>query len=173
MGAFAKKIRYSGPLKESLREECRLLDISFHIPERNVATRWNSTVVMMNSIASLREATDNLCDHQPALRQYKLTDEEWTIIGQLQPVLNGFLDATKIISESNKCLVSEVIPLIDNLHAWLVEVADAENLHKTVRHAAQRGIAVMDKYYSLTDESNVARFALRKFFLFLSVCMLY
>ncbi|KDQ19699.1 hypothetical protein BOTBODRAFT_102517, partial [Botryobasidium botryosum FD-172 SS1] len=94
------------------------------------------------------------------LRKYKLTDEEWTIIGQLQPVLNGFLDATKNISESNKCLVSEVIPLIDNLHAWLVEVADADTLHKTVRHAMQRGIAAMDKYYLLTDESNVARFAL-------------
>ncbi|KDQ05968.1 hypothetical protein BOTBODRAFT_91492, partial [Botryobasidium botryosum FD-172 SS1] len=148
-----KKIRYSGPLKESLREQCKLRDIDFHIPERNVATRWNSTVVMMNSIATLRDAADNLCAREPALRKFKLTDEEWTIIEQLRPVLNSCHSLSCVVSPPYIILHLQIIPLIDNLHAWLVEVADTSTLHKTVRHAAQRGIAVMDKYYSLTDES--------------------
>ncbi|KDQ19705.1 hypothetical protein BOTBODRAFT_170761 [Botryobasidium botryosum FD-172 SS1] len=50
MAGFAKKIRYSGPLKECLEEECKCAKIDFHVPERNVATRWNSTVVMLDSV---------------------------------------------------------------------------------------------------------------------------
>ncbi|KDQ20413.1 hypothetical protein BOTBODRAFT_100033, partial [Botryobasidium botryosum FD-172 SS1] len=83
-----KKIRHSGPLKESLRKECELRNIDFHVPERNVATRWNSTVMMMNSISSLRDAVDGLCDSKAKLRKYKLTSVEWTIIDQLRPVLD-------------------------------------------------------------------------------------
>ncbi|KDQ08368.1 hypothetical protein BOTBODRAFT_93181, partial [Botryobasidium botryosum FD-172 SS1] len=53
-----------------------------------------------------------------------------------------------------------VIPMIDALHAGLESVAADPKKHRTVRHAAQRGIAALNKYYSLTDESHVAHFAL-------------
>lgn len=88
MSAFAKKIRYSGPLKEGLSAECKLNGIDFHVPERNVATRWNSTVAMMNSVVPIRAAVDRLCDTEPDLRKYKLTANEWEMIAQLSPVLN-------------------------------------------------------------------------------------
>ncbi|KDQ06550.1 hypothetical protein BOTBODRAFT_121339, partial [Botryobasidium botryosum FD-172 SS1] len=54
----------------------------------------------------------------------------------------------------------QVIPLIDDLHAWLKEVAAADTNHLAVRHAAQRGISALNKYYSLTDESHISRFGL-------------
>ncbi|KDQ21387.1 hypothetical protein BOTBODRAFT_76439, partial [Botryobasidium botryosum FD-172 SS1] len=148
-----KRVRYSTPLQAGLAAECALNDIKFHVPERNVATRWNSTVTMMNSLLSLREAMDKFCDSEEDMRKYKLTDIEWTMIDQLSPLLNGFLDATKMMSQSNTPLVSEVIPLIDDLHAWLKDVAATRTNHQAVRHAAQRGIAALNKYYSLTDES--------------------
>lgn len=51
--------------------------------------------------------------------------------------------------------------MIDALHAGLESVAADPKKHLTVRHAAQRGLAALNKYYSLTDESYVSRFALR------------
>lgn len=87
MAAFAKKIRYSGPLKTRLEDECNLAKLDFHVPERNVSTRWNSTIAMMNSTSPLRAAIDNLCDREPGMRKYKLTEHKWDIVRQLQPVL--------------------------------------------------------------------------------------
>lgn len=87
MSAFAKRVRYSSPLKTGLDEECDLLSIPFVAPERNVATRWNSTISMIDSMVPLREPMNNLCDRVPNMRKYKLTEDEWEIILQLQPVL--------------------------------------------------------------------------------------
>ncbi|KDQ10195.1 hypothetical protein BOTBODRAFT_71598, partial [Botryobasidium botryosum FD-172 SS1] len=148
-----KKIQFSGPLKERLEDECKRAKADYHVPERNVATRWNSTVVMMDSAFALKTPVDNLCDCEPGLGKYKLTTLEWEIVTQLRPVLAGFLSATTHMSESNTCLVTDVIPLIDALHAGLMSVVSDESKHRTVRHAAQRGIAALDKYYSKTDES--------------------
>ncbi|KDQ18328.1 hypothetical protein BOTBODRAFT_103694, partial [Botryobasidium botryosum FD-172 SS1] len=53
-----------------------------------------------------------------------------------------------------------VIPLIDALHDSLVNVAADASKYRAVRHAAQRGIAALNKYYSLTDESYLSQFAL-------------
>lgn len=87
LSGFAKKIRYSGPLKERLEEECKREKVDFHVPERNVATRWNSTVIMMNSAFSLRTPIDNLCDRERDLGKFKLTELEWHIVTQLRPIL--------------------------------------------------------------------------------------
>ncbi|KDQ05714.1 hypothetical protein BOTBODRAFT_78013, partial [Botryobasidium botryosum FD-172 SS1] len=150
-----KRIRESGPLKGRLEDECKRADVDYHVPERNVATRWNSTIVMMNSAFPLRRAIDSLCDREPGLRKYKLTALQWDIVKQLQPLLKLFLDATNRMSESNTCLITDVIPIIDVLHDCLIRTAADTTKHCTVRHAAQRGIATINKYYSLTDESYV------------------
>ncbi|KDQ05722.1 hypothetical protein BOTBODRAFT_122328 [Botryobasidium botryosum FD-172 SS1] len=163
MSGFAKKIRYSGPLKERLEDECKRAKVKYHIPERNVVTRWNSTVVMMESAFTLRTPVDNLCDREPGLSKYKLTELEWQLVSQLRPILAGFLDATRIMSQSNICLVTDVIPLIDTLHAGLTDVVADTSNHPAVRHAVQRGISALNKYYSLTDDSYIARFALRSY----------
>lgn len=87
MGAFAKKIRYSGPLRTRLEDECKLAGVDFTVPKRNVATRWNSTVEMMDSAFGLRAPIDNLCDREPGLGKYKLTEFEWELVTQLRPIL--------------------------------------------------------------------------------------
>ncbi|KDQ09687.1 hypothetical protein BOTBODRAFT_178766 [Botryobasidium botryosum FD-172 SS1] len=162
--AFAKRVRNSTPFKTSLQEECRLHKIEYHVPERNVSTRWNSTIIMMNSAHSLRPAIDSLCDRTPKLAKYKLTDTEWEMVEALQPVLEGFLVAKKKISQSNISLVSEVIPTIDTLHAGLMRTRIA-SLSRVLRHACARGIEALDKYYSLTDESYIAYMIKRKWHL--------
>ncbi|KDQ08367.1 hypothetical protein BOTBODRAFT_118701, partial [Botryobasidium botryosum FD-172 SS1] len=52
-----------------------------------------------------------------------------------------------------------VIPMIDDLHEWL-EKAVATSPHRSIVHAAQCGLAGLNKYYSLTDETHMYRFSL-------------
>ncbi|KDQ05798.1 hypothetical protein BOTBODRAFT_98412, partial [Botryobasidium botryosum FD-172 SS1] len=56
--------------------------------------------------------------------------------------------------------LKQVIPLIDTLHAGLTDVVADTSNHPAVWHAVQRGISALNKYYSLTDDSYIARFAL-------------
>ncbi|KDQ19703.1 hypothetical protein BOTBODRAFT_170759 [Botryobasidium botryosum FD-172 SS1] len=85
---------------------------------------------------------------------------EWKVVVQLRPVLAGFLNATTRMSESNTCLITDVIPLIDALHDSLVNVAADASKYRAIHHAAQRGISALNKYYSLTDESYLSQFVL-------------
>ncbi|KDQ06828.1 hypothetical protein BOTBODRAFT_181234 [Botryobasidium botryosum FD-172 SS1] len=125
----------------SLKDECKRTKVDFHVLERNVATYWNSTVVMLDSTFKLRSPVDNLCDCEPGLAKYKLTKFKWEVVMQLQPML-------------------VVIPLIGALHNSLVNVAADTSKYQAIHHAAQRGIAALNKYYSLTDESYLLQFVL-------------
>lgn len=52
--------------------------------------------------------------------------------------------------------------MIDALQKGLDDTRDNETLHKAVRHSASRGITMLCKYYSLTDDSYLPRFGLRE-----------
>ena len=71
-----------------------------------------------------------------------------------------FLYATKKISESNTPLLHQVIPIIDSLTTALDEFIDNAALGSAVRHAALRGMLMLNKYYGRTDESIVYRIAM-------------
>lgn len=51
---------------------------------------------------------------------------------------------------------------MDTLTAELDEFRDNKQKHPAVRIAAARGLALMNKYYSLTDDSSVFRVAMSK-----------
>ena len=71
-----------------------------------------------------------------------------------------FLQATERISRSNHPLLHEVIPLIDMLYDRLKIARDNSEHHAVVRAAAARGIVMLNKYYSATDESIMYRAAM-------------
>jgi hypothetical protein len=71
-----------------------------------------------------------------------------------------FLYTTKKISESNMPLLHEVIPYFDVLSGVLDEFIDDEDLPRIARHAALRGMLMLNKYYALTDDSIVYRLAM-------------
>lgn len=50
--------------------------------------------------------------------------------------------------------------MFDRLHAELIRVSEDASKHKCVRHAALQASKIFDKYYSLTDESELYRVAM-------------
>ena len=74
--------------------------------------------------------------------------------------LQPFLFATRELSQSTQALIHEVIQWIDTLTKHLDNFSDDPKQHPTVRAGAARGRVLLNKYYSLTDESNFYRIAL-------------
>ncbi len=72
--------------------------------------------------------------------------------------------ATKHTSQTDIPLLHQVIPVIDTLTGMLEDVIESDKTMDMVRVAAARGLAVLNKYYSKTDESVMHRVAMSKFF---------
>lgn len=67
------------------------------------------------------------------------------------------------MSQSGVPLFHQVIPHINVLTKALDDARDDLNNHVTVRMAAVRGITMLNKYYSKTDESVMYRVAMSKY----------
>lgn len=50
-------------------------------------------------------------------------------------------------------MLHEVIPAIDALHGDLSDIATHEDTPNIITYAIKQGLAVLDKYYSKTDQS--------------------
>ncbi|KAF8164056.1 ribonuclease H-like domain-containing protein [Mycena galopus ATCC 62051] len=96
-------------------------------------------------------------DRNLKLRQYTFSGEEWTIIEQLEEILETFIVATEKVSQAEVALVFEVIPLIDKFTSMFGQMIDNTSLHIAIRHAANTGLAALNKYYSFTDDSEIYR----------------
>lgn len=66
------------------------------------------------------------------------------------------------MSKTNTPLLHEVIPVIDVLTKGLTKAIADDAVAQPVRVAAARGYQVINKYYSLTDESIMYRSAMSK-----------
>jgi len=71
-----------------------------------------------------------------------------------------FLFATKRISQNQIPLIHDVIPIFDILTTTLDTFVDDWACAPAVRAAALRGLSVLNKYYTLTDDSVVHRIAM-------------
>ncbi len=74
--------------------------------------------------------------------------------------MQPFLFATKEISTSGRALVHQVIPYINVLMHHVDNFKADDTLAPAVRAASQRGRLILDKYYSLTDDSIIYRIAM-------------
>jgi len=74
-----------------------------------------------------------------------------------------FLFVTTEISTNKIPLIHQVIPYFDMITTALEDAIDNPTIPSTVRHAALRGYFMLNKYYSLTDNSIVYRIAMSTF----------
>lgn len=138
---------------------------------------------MVKRALELRKALDKLVDMdrhnavaKTRLRRFKLQPDEWELLVQLRPLLvvsdfhfsillfNGaiqsFLKATERMSQSKVPLLHEVIPLIDTITRTLEKAITDHDLYPAVRASAAKGLAILNKYYSKTDDSIMYRCAM-------------
>jgi hypothetical protein len=74
-----------------------------------------------------------------------------------------FLYATNQNSTNKIPLIHQVIPIFDIITTALEDHIKKDTLPLVVRHAALRGFYMLNKYYSLTDDSIVYRIAISRF----------
>jgi hypothetical protein len=67
-----------------------------------------------------------------------------------------------MVSEADIPLIHQIIPIIDALTSIFDKAIDNTSNHPLVRHAALRGLAMLNKYYSKTDDTVVYRHAMCK-----------
>ena len=58
--------------------------------------------------------------------------------------------------------IANIIPAMDKMHADLTASSENEDYTPTIRAALKLGINLLDKYYSLTDNSEVYQIAISK-----------
>jgi hypothetical protein len=59
--------------------------------------------------------------------------------------------------------LTDVIPAMDEMHAELTKSIENINLDLSLCNALSLGIDLLNKYYSLTDDSEVYRIAIGEF----------
>ncbi|KAG1895975.1 uncharacterized protein F5891DRAFT_959346 [Suillus fuscotomentosus] len=93
------------------------------------------------------------------LRKFELTDEEWEIAGQLRDVLKILKDATLFFSRSTPSLAT-VIPAMDLIDDKLTSYLQDHKYLPAIRAAVCLAKKTVNRYYELTDTSEVYRIAM-------------
>ena len=78
-----------------------------------------------------------------------------------------FILAMKEISKSKTPLIHQVIPTFNIITTALEDSIDNDALPLVICHATLQGYLMLNKYYSLTDESVVYRITMSRFFSFI------
>jgi hypothetical protein len=161
--------------------------MKYRIIPRDVSTRWNSTYDMLKFALEYSKAIDILtADRQNELRNYELSEMEWTIAKQLCDILKVsyvsilriaessapaqvLKDATLFFSRSTPNLAI-VIPAMDFINDKLTAHTHDRTLSPAIKASLELGKKTLNRYYSLTDSSEVYRIAMgmRLLFLFAS-----
>ncbi|RXW14793.1 hypothetical protein EST38_g11056 [Candolleomyces aberdarensis] len=134
--------------------------LMFRMMLRDVPTRWNSSYDMLKLSYLYWCAIDRLTSRRDlGVRKYELTDDEWVIVKQLRDTLKVFKNTTLKFSSKSTNL-PDVIPAMDQMHDALTSSMKDPKLNASIRSALSLGIDLLNKYYSLTDESEVYRIAI-------------
>lgn len=146
---------------------------------RDVTTRWNSTYDMLVFALEYRSAIDEISGDRE-MRKYELEEEEWDLVRQLCDVLEVshslifsflsiifsqlFKDATLFFSRSTPNLAT-VIPAMDHIDAHLATASQNLKFSPAIRASLALGKGHLNKYYNMTDHSEVYRIAMSEFFI--------
>ncbi|KAE9407459.1 hypothetical protein BT96DRAFT_809445, partial [Gymnopus androsaceus JB14] len=138
------------------REQVAGTQFKDRVLPRDVSTRWNSTYDMLSAFVEMKVVVIQFLDRASnGLADYTLSEGEWEAISDL--ILK---DATTFFS-SNLPNISAVIPAMDAIdEAFASGIIDKHKLCAPLRHALAIGKKTMNKYYALTDHSDIYRIAM-------------
>ena len=144
---------------------------------RDMTTRWNSTFTMLDFAVQHQKPLDMLSvKRSNGLRELELKEEEWKIVVQLHNVLKvcflsefillliyfriiDIQDATAFFSRGTPNLAT-VIPAMDHIDHILASQSVNKMYDAPIRAVLAMGKKTLNKYYNLTDSSEVYRIAM-------------
>ncbi|KAE8219532.1 hypothetical protein CF319_g6786 [Tilletia indica] len=155
---FARKLRYNTPLRQSFQETCVLFKMPKpHSLIRDVATRWNSTLDMIeraldlwDAIVAWQEANVKLI---PA--KFRIKRSHKASFKRLVQILKPLSDATYKFSAKSITTIADVVGTFEELDAHYRAIEDDEDQPAVWREAARRAGAVCATYYGLADASKI------------------
>ena len=87
-------------------------DVMFHKLQQDVATRWNSTYMMLARLLEVKDAIMQYhIDHPNNYSGSKLTESDWDKMAKYTPVLGSLADATEYVGSEQYATCSAVLPL--------------------------------------------------------------
>ncbi|KAJ7078467.1 hypothetical protein B0H15DRAFT_788958, partial [Mycena belliarum] len=157
---FAFSVVHSSTILLPLwRQTCVDLGLQDRLIPRDVATRWNSTYDMLKVAVEYRVVFDTIVsDKKTKMRKYELDDIEWEALSDLLVVLKTL---TLKFSREGVATLAHVIPAMDQIDGML-KGQRKKKMNAAVRHALRRAKAIMNKYYSKSDQSYAYRIAMGK-----------
>ncbi|KNE93304.1 hypothetical protein PSTG_13345 [Puccinia striiformis f. sp. tritici PST-78] len=163
--AIARKLNKSPNSKAVFVEFCRekKCDKPYNI-ERDVKTRWNSTLVQLKSILRCSGAIIEWQKDKrlgPS-RKHHIDQHDLDLARDLAEVLQPFYEITLQVSTRGAARISQVVVFIDQVTSHLsTAVSNKEDGYPpALRNACRAGLQLTNKYYTLTDCSPLYRVAM-------------
>ncbi|KNF05305.1 hypothetical protein PSTG_01520 [Puccinia striiformis f. sp. tritici PST-78] len=163
--AIARKLNKSPNSKALFVDICREKNCSKpHTVERDVRTRWNSTLVQLTSI---RRCSEAILEWQKdkrhgTSRSYHINQINLDLARDLVNILELFYEITLIVSTRGGARISQVVVFINQITGHLSTViSDQRDVYPAaLRNACRAGLQLTNKYYTLTDCSPLYRVAM-------------
>jgi hypothetical protein len=140
---------------EKLARQCEALEIPAKQLIDDVKTRWNSTFLMLERALELREPLDNFAACDRDLREYQLTDEEWSLLETVSGLLKVFKDATDCLCASSYPTLSTAIPIYNYMMDQVEDFRDTHSECKAIVEATSAAIEKFKEYYSKGSDAAV------------------
>ncbi|KIL65170.1 hypothetical protein M378DRAFT_77314 [Amanita muscaria Koide BX008] len=125
---------------------------------------------MLNVALEYRAGIDAITDKvKLGLGGFALNEREWMLLKQLRDVLKILKEATLFFSRDTPNL-SQVIPAMDYIdEAFTNGILNKKELDPAIRAALGLAKKTLNRYYTLTDSSELYRIAMGMFYLFFNL----
>ncbi|OAV98925.1 hypothetical protein PTTG_09403 [Puccinia triticina 1-1 BBBD Race 1] len=162
---ISQKLKKSPNSKALFIELCQEHEcLKPHNIPQDVRTRWNATLLQLESIIRCLEAIiDWQKDrrHGPS-RNYHINKSNLDLARDLVEVLQPFYVITQQVSTGGAGRISGIVVFINQItgHLYLVISDKQEKYPPALRNACWAGLQLTNKYYTLTDCSPLYRVAM-------------
>ncbi|OAV93297.1 hypothetical protein PTTG_27364 [Puccinia triticina 1-1 BBBD Race 1] len=163
--AIARKLKKSPNSKAIFVQFCQEKEcLKPHNIERDVRTRWNSTLMQLNGILRCSEA---IMEWQKDKRygnprEHQISHSDLKLAQDLVEVLQPFHKITLQVSTRGSAWISQVVVFIDQITSHLLTAISnkSDGYPPALQNACRAGLQLTNKYYTLTDCSPLYRVAM-------------
>ena len=153
-----KIVKRSEQWRKKLKICCETCNITMLAPNIDVSTRWNSTHDMIYLALKIQLAINLMCNHNQALKNFRITDYEWELLKETYKYLRHFKVLTKVFSGDKYPTLNAVVlgfnMLLDKLEASisnLYKKTELNPIEDNMLAALEAALTKLMKHYKKTN----------------------